>query len=178
MSEVNMAITDLQTAQCGINTRMKVIMYPPLVMTNAGETAIARNVRSIEPRATAAHSLEKFQPAHMIYNFSIALGFDEPIRSLRKNVSSFMMKREHLDLCTNMQRADRVASNAWPSGENRRFRSAGSAGIAARVIVKSMVEGVEMREMSRSIEPKGPFNLPASIGHSDSEPQLSRALYT
>ena len=89
-----------------------------------------------------------------------------------------MMKREHLDLCTNMQRADRVASNAWPSGENRRFRSAGSAGIAARVIVKSMVEGVEMREMSRSIEPKGPFNLPASIGHSDSEPRLSRALYT
>ena len=32
------------------------ITYPPFVVMNAGETATERSARSIEPRATAAHS--------------------------------------------------------------------------------------------------------------------------
>ena len=61
------------TNECGMAT------YPPFVVTNAGETAIERNVRSIEPRATAAHSLETFQPAHVTHNFTITLGLDGPV---------------------------------------------------------------------------------------------------
>ena len=58
----------------------------------------------------------------------------------RKNLCSFAMKREHLVLCTNMYRADHVASGTWPSREYWKFCSAGSAGIAARFIAVSMVK--------------------------------------
>lgn len=65
--------------RAGSTNECETATYPPFVVTNAGETAIERNVRSIEPRATAAHSLEMFQTAHTTHNFTITLGFDEPI---------------------------------------------------------------------------------------------------
>ena len=56
-----------------------VLTYPPLDVTRAGETATERRTRSIEPRATAAHSLRRFQPTHAHNNFTVTLSIDEPI---------------------------------------------------------------------------------------------------
>jgi hypothetical protein len=79
MSEVNMAITELEVVWWGVNSRIEVVTYPPLSATRTGETATERNIRSIEPRATAAHSLKEFQPAYAHYNLIITLGIDGPI---------------------------------------------------------------------------------------------------
>lgn len=80
MSEVNMAIMDLRPAQSGINTRIGGTTDPPSTATSAGETAIERKKRSIEPRATAAHSPETFQPTCIYRNLMITLCIDVPIR--------------------------------------------------------------------------------------------------
>ena len=50
-----------------------------MVVMSAGEIATERNTRSIEPRATAAHSPKIFQPAQMVQKFVITLGVGDPI---------------------------------------------------------------------------------------------------
>jgi hypothetical protein len=58
---------------------VRIEAHPRLAVTNAGEIATERNTRSIEPRATAAHSPKIFQPAQMIQNFAITLSVGDPI---------------------------------------------------------------------------------------------------
>lgn len=79
MSEVNIAITDLWPVQCDTNIWMVVKTHPPLVATREGEIAIERKTRSIEPRATAAHSPKIFQPTRTYHNLMITLCVSEPI---------------------------------------------------------------------------------------------------
>ena len=85
MSEVNTAIMDLQTGWWGEHGRIGVVPYPPLAVTRAGETAVERSTRSMEPRATAAHSLKIFQPVLIANSFLITLGFSKPV--LQRNVA-------------------------------------------------------------------------------------------
>jgi len=63
-----------------------VATYPPLAATNAGETATERKTRSIEPKATAPHSLKGFQPAHKRDSLGITLGVNGP--TLRGEVAN------------------------------------------------------------------------------------------
>jgi hypothetical protein len=86
------------------------------------------------------------------------------VRSLRNKVGSLTVLSEHLDLFTKMLRVDRVASNTWPSEENWRFCSAGSAGIAVRVMVVSIVnEQYERIDRSERLKCTTLYHSPAHV---------------
>jgi len=62
----------------GVGRRVGAATYPPLAAISAGDTATERKTRSTEPRATAPHSLEEFQPVHLHDNLIITLGVSRP----------------------------------------------------------------------------------------------------